>query len=437
MKKCLVFTAFMVVVASLHGCNVFTSRTTGFESDLARIEKGQPIHLDLAWKYALSAPVVATPVASGNQLLVAAENGNLYSFDLLSQKLLWIYRAEGAIATTPAIANGVIYFLSRDGFLQALDQLTGKRLWRFATGGEARFAVVGSYGMVPEAGAIPDPWDFQWSSPVVEKGKVYFGSSDKKLYALDAVSGTEVWSFTADNMIHSAPAIHNGKLFFGTWGSKVYALDADTGAELWQFQAGVDAGFVMQGISASPALDEQYVYLGARDGYVYALRQTDGTTVWRYDAQSSWVLAEAALDTEHVYVTTSDTGLLLALDKRSGSEQYRADTRFWTYTKPLLVDERYVFVGNMLGELYGFDKKTGAALWYYQTSEGRADINDIINDESGKLRAEKVFSPNVQLQASVEWVKSLGAFVASPIWVNNQLIAVTATGDVLLFKNNK
>ena len=434
MKKCLCFTALIVVVMSLYGCNILVSRSTDVKSDLAATDKGESINLDLSWQYALNAPVVATPVASGNQLVVAAENGNLYSFDLSSRTLMWLYRAEAAIASVPAIANGMIYLLSRDGVFQALDQFTGTRVWRFATGGEARFAAVGSYGTPAAVGSVPDPWDFHLSSPIVENGKVYFGSSDKKFYALDAVSGTLVWTFSADNMIHSAAAIHNGKLFFGTWGSRVYAVDANTGAELWQFQAGVDAGFVMQGISASPALDEQHVYVGARDGYVYALRQTDGTTVWRYDAQSSWVLAEAALDAENVYVTTSDTGLLLALDKRNGKEKYRADTRFWTYTKPLLVDDRYVFVGNMLGELYGFDKKTGAALWYYQTSEGRADINDIIDDENGKLRAEKVFSAEVQLQASVEWVKSLGAFVASPIWVNNQLIAVTATGDVLLFE---
>jgi outer membrane protein assembly factor BamB len=396
------------------------------------------LDLDLVWQYSLKAPVAATPVVNGDQLVVAADNGNLYSFDLSWQKMVWIYRAEGAIASTPAIANGKIYWLGGDGFLHALDQASGKLLWRFATGGEARFAAIGSYGMAPEKGPVPDPWDFHLSSPVVWANKVFFGSSDKHLYALDAMTGELIWSFTADDMIHSTPVIKNGKLFFGTWGSKVFALDVNTGKQLWQFQAGVDpTNVVMQGITASPIVDGVNLYVGARDGYFYALSQADGSLVWRYDAASSWILSDATSDGDTVYLGTSDTALLLALDKKTGTEKYRADTRFWTYNKPVLVDDRFVFVGNMQGELYGFDKNAGKLVWYYQTQENRADINDILEDQTSKIKAEKIFSPHVQLQAGVEWVKMLGAFIASPIWVDGKLIAVTATGDVLIFASTK
>ena len=74
--------------------------------------------LELGWQYSLYAPVASTPVVSGNQLLVAAENGNLYSFDLPARKFSWLYHTEAGIASTPTIANGKIYFLSRDGFLR-------------------------------------------------------------------------------------------------------------------------------------------------------------------------------------------------------------------------------------------------------------------------------------------------------------------------------
>lgn len=390
--------------------------------------------LQLDWQYSLYAPVVSTPVVSGNQLLVAAENGNLYSFDLASRKFSWLYHTEAGIASTPVVARGKIYFLSRDGFFYALEQATGKRLWRFATGGEGRFAAVGGYGLPTEMGPVPDPWDFYLSSAVVHDGKVYFGSTDKNLYALDAETGEQVWSFTADEAIHSSPVIKNGKIFFGTWGTKLFALNVNTGSELWHFQGGTDPQhFAMQGITAAPVVDNNNVYVGARDGFMYAIRQGDGALLWRYDAANSWVLASAALDDKNIYIATSDTGLFLALDKKTGLEKYRADTRLWTYATPLLVQDRYAFVGTMAGELYGFDKNTGKKIWYYQTAEGRADINDIVDGKTGKLRGEKLFAPEMQTQAGVELVKSLGAFIASPIWVNNQLIAVTATGEILLF----
>jgi len=420
----------------LFGCGISAPHEAG--ASLPNDHQSKPIDklkkLELSWQYSLYAPVASTPVVSGNQLLVAAENGNLYSFDFSARTFSWLYHTEAGIASTPTVADGKIYFLSRDGFFYALEQATGKRLWRFATKGEGRFAATGGYGLPVDMGPVPDPWDFYLSSPTVHNGKVYFGSTDKNFYALNAVTGEPVWVFAADEAIHSAPVINNGKIFFGTWGTRLYALNVETGKELWHYQGGIDPkSFVMQGITAAPVVDNNNVYVGARDGFMYALRQSDGALVWRYDAANSWVLASAVQDDKNVYIATSDTGLFLALDKKTGVEKYRADTRLWTYATPLLVHNRYAFVGTMAGELYGFDKNTGKKLWYYQTPEGRADINDIVDGKTGKLRGEKLFAPEMQTQAGVELVKSLGAFIASPIWANNTLIAVTATGEILLF----
>ncbi|MDF3013534.1 MAG: serine/threonine protein kinase [Cellvibrio sp.] len=429
----------MLMCALLLGCGISTAN----QADVGNRHSDKPKQLKVDWQYSLYSQVSASPVVAGEQLLVAAENGNLYSFNLADRKFNWLYHTEAGIASTPAVVDGRIYFLSRDGFFYALEQATGKRLWRFATGGEARFAAIGGYGLPADMGPVPEPWDFYLSSPLVHNGKIYFGSSDHHLYALDALSGELIWSFDAGDSIHSSPVYANNKIFFGTWGTRLYAVDAETGVEAWHFQGGTDREYsVMQGITAAPAVDGNAVYIGARDGFVYALRQTDGASIWRYDAAGSWVLSTAAIDEKNIYIGTSDTGLFLALDKKTGAEKYRADTRLWTYASPLLVQNRYAFVGTMAGELYGFDKNTGKKLWYYQTPEGRADINDIVDGKTGKLRSEKIFAADKQTQAGVEEVKALGAFVASPVWADNQLIAVSATGEVLLFdfdnlKNNK
>jgi outer membrane protein assembly factor BamB len=421
----------MLICVLLLGCGISPVNQAGVGNHHSDKLK----QLKLEWQYSLFSQVSASPVVAGGQLFVAAENGNLYSFDLDNKQFNWLYHTEAGIASTPVVAGGRIYFLSRDGFFYALEQATGKRLWRFATGGEARFAAVGGYGLPAAMGPVPDPWDFYLSSPLVHNGKVYFGSSDHHLYALDASSGELIWSFDAGDSIHSSPVYANNKIFFGTWGTRLYAVNAETGLEAWHFQGGVDREYsVMLGITAAPAVDTTAVYIGARDGFVYALRQTDGVTLWRYDAAGSWVLSTAAIDEKNIYVGTSDTGLFLALDKKTGKEKYRADTRLWTYSSPVLVQNRYAFIGTMAGELYGFDKNTGKPLWYYQTPEGRADINDIVDGKTGKLRGEKIFAADKQTQAGVEEVKTLGAFVASPIWVGNQLIAVSATGEILIFK---
>ncbi len=391
-----------------------------------------------SWQYALNSEVSASPIVVDRQLLVAAENGNLYSFDLDTKKLLWLYHAEGGIGSTPAAADGKVYFLSRDGKFNALELASGKLLWRFATGGEARFGIVGSYGQSPDWGVIPDPWDFYLSSPVVKNGKVYVGSSDHHVYALDASTGALVWKFDAGESVHSSPVYANDKIFVGTYDTKLYALDANTGREAWHFQGGTDYEWgVMLGMAASPTVDGENVYIGSRDGHVYAFKQTDGKAAWEkpYDAAGSWVLSTAAVDEKNLYFATSDTALFVAVDKKTGQERYRVGTKVWTYTSPVIVENRFVFYGTMAGELYGLDKATGKKLWYYQTPEARADINDILDDKTGTLRTDKLYAPDVQLQAQTEHVKSLGSFIASPIWARDQLIAVTATGNILSFSD--
>jgi outer membrane protein assembly factor BamB len=392
------------------------------------------LQLSPSWHYPLYSAVSASPVVADNHLLVAAENGNLYAFDLTTKEPRWLYHTQGGIGSTPAVANGRVYFLSRDGFFYALELTSGKLLWRFATKGEQRFAALGGYGLPLSLGPIPDPWDFYLSSPLVQGDLVYFGSSDRHVYALSAATGSLIWSFKADDLVHSSPAYADGTIYIGTWGTKLYALNATTGKEQWRFQGKVDPErCVMQGITAAPTVDGDTVYIGARDGFFYAIQRKDGKLKWSYDAAGTWVLSTAAVDNTRVYFGTSDTGLLLALDKTNGAEQFRTNTKVWTYASPLLVGEDLLVTATMSGELYGVDRHSGTVRWHYQTPQGRRDSADIIDDTTGKLRPEKLFAPGRQLQASVEQVKALGAFIASPIWVDGQLIAVSATGDLVIF----
>lgn len=158
---------------------------------------------------------------------------------------------------------------------------------------------------------------------------------------------------------------------------------------------------------------------------------TDGTLRWSYDAEKSWVLATAAVDGDTLYFPTSDTTVFIALDKTTGKEEYRMDTRVWTYTSPVIAGD-YAFAGTMTGDLYAFDEYTGQIVWHYQTDEAKADSMELI-DAAGKLRMDVLFPQGFPPAPGVENVKALGAFVASPVWSGNQLITATATGEIIIF----
>lgn len=150
--------------------------------------------------------------------------------------LLWSLELEspGNVATAPLEVDGVIYFGVGLSVIHAVDARTGKLLWRYdpqtakAAGARLRRA-----------------WGIRgiafWN------GKVYSGTQDGRLIAIDAKSGAPVWSVMtvgADDVryITGAPRVFRGKVIIGHGGADfgpvrgyVTAYDAESGRQLWRF----------------------------------------------------------------------------------------------------------------------------------------------------------------------------------------------------------
>jgi len=64
------------------------------------------------------------------------------------------------------------------------------------------------------------------SSPVVVGQRVYVGSSDRKLYVLDLVTGREVQKLDLDDEVTGSPAVAGDRLLIGTRAGTLYCLGA-------------------------------------------------------------------------------------------------------------------------------------------------------------------------------------------------------------------
>ena len=62
------------------------------------------------------------------------------------------------------------------------------------------------------------------SSLAIADGVVYVGSKDGRLYALDAETGQEKWSFKTGSPVPSSPAVAGGVVYFGDIEGYVYAV---------------------------------------------------------------------------------------------------------------------------------------------------------------------------------------------------------------------
>ncbi|MCF0247708.1 MAG: PQQ-like beta-propeller repeat protein, partial [Synergistes sp.] len=119
------------------------------------------------------------------------------------------------------------------------------------------------------------------SSPTVYKNKIYYGTKDGTLNAIDLNTGNPVWTFSeTDNWLVSSPAAVNGRIYIGGYDTNLYCFNAENGDLIWQFTTS-------NSIQSSPAVDSDTVYFGSDDGFVYAVSVETGWEKWKFETDSA------------------------------------------------------------------------------------------------------------------------------------------------------
>jgi outer membrane protein assembly factor BamB len=89
---------------------------------------------------------------------------------------------------------------------------------------------------------------------------VYAGSAEGSLYALEATTGTMIWSVAVGSLGASSPAVANGVVYAGTEDGMLIAVDAATGDVLWSYRVGPPRA---QKPSSPIVADGRLYYVGA------------------------------------------------------------------------------------------------------------------------------------------------------------------------------
>jgi len=145
----------------------------------------------------------------------------------------WIFQTEvvESMETSPLIVNGIMYATTSFSHVYALNAATGAQIWHYAH----KMGPITTYCCGPNNRGVAALGD-----------KVYLGTLDARLVALDAKSGKIVWNVEiADPELGysetMAPTAVNGKILIGTNGGEygvrgfVKAFDSETGKLLWTF----------------------------------------------------------------------------------------------------------------------------------------------------------------------------------------------------------
>ena len=299
----------------------------------------------------------------------------------------WRIDLDAPLFRAPAVVSGRLYIGTGDGRLLAMDSMSGRTLWEHRTGSSIL------------------------SSPAVACGLLFFGTADRQVIALEAERGGELWRFDAEGVILSSPAVYGGIVYVGDEDANVYALDAASGAQRWRYNVG-------SRVSTGPAVNESVVAVNSSNGRTYLIDVKTGKP--RLDYLTNRTAGPPTLVEDRLYV--SDTaGALRAIDWRQRLLPFdRAvrwfGTQLWVWGafasppaqkgflwasvdrgEPFVgaptVAQGRVFTASRSGTVLAFDSESGAPLWRFDTgkvvdaSPSAIGTTLLVGDTGGRLHA--------------------------------------------------
>jgi alcohol dehydrogenase (cytochrome c) len=147
---------------------------------------------------------------------------------------VWMFptgELNGGLNATPIVVDGVMYLMGPMNRIFAINAATGEKLWSY-------------FYKLPK---MSIPYTTGSRGLAVAYGRVYFGTLDNHVVALDAKTGKEIWDVEVEDVrqcgcnITSAPLIVKDKVIVGGTGGEhahrgyLNAYDAKTGKHVWRF----------------------------------------------------------------------------------------------------------------------------------------------------------------------------------------------------------
>lgn len=129
-----------------------------------------------------------------------------------------------------------------------------------------------------------------------------FISTAAGLYALDAERGAVLWVYPTTMPLGHSPTYVRGRLFVGSYDRTIHAIDAASGQRV----EGWTPHVALAGYETNPLVVDDRIYAGNRDGYFYCLSARDGRLIWRFKTGGA-IRNSAAMDAQKtIYFASED-----------------------------------------------------------------------------------------------------------------------------------
>ena len=340
----------------------------------------------------------------------------------------WIFQtgdySEGLLAT-PLVMDGVMYLITPSARVFALDAANGRLIWEYRY--PKPTAVL--------AGSFTD--NTQNRGVAVSEGKVFFGTADSALVALDQKSGRLVWKVTVDDAkqcgcnITAAPLIVKDKVVVGgTGGDSAHrgyltAFNSTTGRFAWRWYAipgpGEKGNETWKGDSwkfgggapwmtgsFDPDLNLIYWGTGNAADDLYDVRRVSAGADKRRNLN---------LYTASIVALDADTGLLRWHYQEVPGDVWDYDSAYEVVLMDRVIggrNRRILAHMNKSGLTFVLDRATGEVLKVFDVPEVRNWITGVTEDGLLVGRKEPQLGKTESICPSVAGAKSWNSMAYSP-----------------------
>jgi outer membrane protein assembly factor BamB len=286
---------------------------------------GTPVAI---WTVRTEGPIKSSPAVVGGTAYLVTGDSRVTALDLATGRTLWATPDTGFVGSV-TVSDRMIYVAGLDQSLSALAIADGKRVWQVAGAVLRDHSPLLVGGLVIAGGADTSlhaydaaSGDVRWSAATggdltrgasAADGRVFVGSNDGFVYAFDRADGHRLWAHRTPATGFATTTVRNGAVYAsGTTSDAtgiLYALDAATGEERWTFKEPGGLGL------RSATVDGDGIYVGTVGGPVYGLG-LDGSVRWTNQNPGETEASISVVGDTLYFFGTDDTAV--ALDRSTG-----------------------------------------------------------------------------------------------------------------------
>jgi outer membrane protein assembly factor BamB len=162
---------------------------------------------DQYWMVDLGSNVRSSPVSDGENLFIAADNGEILVVSTSDGEILRRIEAGNIISSGLTVSGSSIIAGERDGTVYSINKKDGEVNWTYKSGSSVA------------------------AVPVISNGTVYIVNLGGNIIALDLATGSELWLTSTDGVLNVTPLLTDNYLIIPDLSDRILFIDIKDGKQ--------------------------------------------------------------------------------------------------------------------------------------------------------------------------------------------------------------